>query len=53
MRQAVASGDPDERADAVARLIAEETRVTMLVGVAAGLELAQELEHPTGGPTET
>jgi hypothetical protein len=53
VRQAVAGADPDERADAVARLIAEETRVTMLVGVAAGLELAHELEHPTGGPTQT
>jgi hypothetical protein len=53
VRQAIASDDEAERADAVHRLIAEETRITMLVGVAAGLELAHELEHPTGGQTET
>ncbi len=35
--------DPDERLDAVRRLIAEETRVSMLVGVAVGYELAQTL----------
>jgi hypothetical protein len=50
VRQAVASDDPDERADAVHRLVSEETRITMLVGVAAGLELAHELQDPTGGP---
>jgi hypothetical protein len=49
VRQAV--GAPDAE-DAVHRLIAEETRVTLLVGIAAGLELAHELEHPTGGPTD-
>jgi hypothetical protein len=52
VRQATASEDPAEREDAVHRLIAEETRLTLLVGVAAGLELAYELEHPTGGPTD-
>ncbi len=35
--------DPDERLAAVRRLIAEETRVSMLVGVAVGYELAQTL----------
>jgi hypothetical protein len=53
VRQALASEDPAEREAAVSRLVAEETRITMLVGVAAGLELAHELEHPTGGQTET
>jgi|SRR6476469_4664127 hypothetical protein len=50
VRQAVADGNPE---DAVHRLIAEETRITLLVGVAAGLELAHELENPTGGEPQT
>jgi hypothetical protein len=53
VRQATASEDPAERVDAVHRLIAEETRLTLLVGVAAGLELGYELEHPSEGPTQT
>jgi hypothetical protein len=47
IRQALADPDPGA---AVHRLIAEETRITLLIGVAAGLELEHELEHPTGGP---
>jgi hypothetical protein len=35
--------DPDERVAAVRTLVAEETRVSMLVGVAVGYELAQML----------
>ena len=35
--------DPEERVTAVRTLIAEETRVSMLVGVAVGYELAQML----------
>jgi hypothetical protein len=35
--------DPDDRLRAVRTLVAEETRLGMLVGVAVGLELAQEL----------
>jgi hypothetical protein len=35
--------DTDERVDAVRALIADETRVSMLVGVAVGYELAQTL----------
>ena len=35
--------DPDERLAAVRTLVAEETRVSMLVGVAVGYELAQVL----------
>ena len=35
--------DPEERLRAVRTLVAEETRLGMLVGVAVGLELAQEL----------
>jgi hypothetical protein len=35
--------DPDERVRSVRTLVAEETRLGMLVGVAVGLELAEEL----------
>jgi hypothetical protein len=35
--------DPDERLAAVRTLVAEETRVSMLIGVAVGYELAQIL----------
>jgi hypothetical protein len=35
--------DPEERVTAVRTLVAEETRVSMLVGVAVGYELAQML----------
>jgi hypothetical protein len=37
--------DPEERAAALRTLLAEETRLGMLVGVAVGLELAQELSN--------
>jgi hypothetical protein len=36
--------DPAERTAAVRTLLAEETRLGMLVGVAVGLELARELD---------
>jgi hypothetical protein len=41
--EAALADDPDERLVAVRTLIAEETRLGMLVGVAVGLELAHEL----------
>ena len=41
--EAALGDDPDERLLAVRTLIAEETRLGMLVGVAVGLELAHEL----------
>jgi hypothetical protein len=41
--KAAGRADPDERVTAVRTLIAEETRVSMLVGVAVGYELAQML----------
>ena len=53
VQQAVSPEDLAERMDAVHRLIAEETRITLLIGVAAGLELEHELEHPSGGPEKT
>ena len=48
-RAAAEPEDSGERVRAVRTLIAEETRVGMLVGVAVGYELANELERP---PTE-
>ena len=39
--------DADERLRAVRTLVAEETRLGMLVGVAVGLELAEELAKTT------
>jgi hypothetical protein len=36
--------DPTERSAALRSLLAEETRLGMLVGVAVGLELARELD---------
>jgi hypothetical protein len=41
--KAAGKPDPDERVTAVRTLIAEETRVSMLIGVAVGYELAQLL----------
>jgi hypothetical protein len=41
--KAAGRADTDERVEAVRALIAEETRVSMLVGVAVGYELAQTL----------
>ncbi len=41
--QAALQEDADERLRAVRTLVAEETRLGMLVGVAVGLELAEEL----------
>jgi hypothetical protein len=39
--------DPAERLRAVHTLIVEETRVSMLIGVAVGYELANALNNPT------
>ena len=41
--RAAGTADPDERVAAVQALVAEETRLSMLVGVAVGYELAQML----------
>ena len=42
--RAASDPDPQQRLMAVRALIADETRVGMLVGVAVGLELAQQLQ---------
>ena len=43
VREAAAASEPGERLAAVRTLVAEETRLGMLVGVAVGFELAREL----------
>jgi hypothetical protein len=47
VREASGGEDPHERERAVRTLLAEETRLGMLVGVAVGFELARELGHST------
>jgi hypothetical protein len=44
VREACSRPDPDQRLRELRTLLAEETRLGMLVGVAVGFELAQELE---------
>ena len=43
--KAATTPDDDERVTAVRTLVAEETRLGMLIGVAVGWELAKELER--------
>lgn len=45
MREASGLEDPAERMRFMSALLAEETRVSMLVGVAVGFELARELSE--------
>ncbi len=54
LRQAAGIEDPLEREREVQTLLAEETRLGMLVGVAVGFELARELDRQTARtPTDT
>ena len=46
--EATGQEDTEARLEAVQRLIAEETRVSMLIGVAVGYELAHVLEPRQG-----
>jgi hypothetical protein len=46
---AAGRADPDERIAAMRNLLQEDTRVSMLIGVAVGYELAHTLIHPTEG----
>jgi len=50
--KAAAAEDADGRLAALRTLLAEETRIGMLVGVAVGWELARELDgvDPSAGP---
>jgi hypothetical protein len=43
--KAAGTADPEERFQAVRRLIEEETRVSMMIGVAVGIELADVLNE--------
>ena len=53
LRQAAAEPDEAERLTRIDTLIAEETRMAMMVGVAVGWELARELDprDPESGGT--
>jgi hypothetical protein len=44
---AAGRADPDERVHAMRNLLQEDTRVSMLIGVAVGYELARTLLDPT------
>jgi hypothetical protein len=46
--KAAGRADPDERLAAVQTLVAEETRLSMLIGVAVGYELAHVLNENRG-----
>ena len=46
--KAATTPDPDDRIVAVRTLLAEETRIGMMVGVAVGWELRNELDRQTG-----
>ena len=50
VREATGDEDPDVRLRATRTLLAEETRLGMLVGVAVGYELARELRHEQTAP---
>ena len=50
VREAAGHDDVGERLRAVRTMLAEETRLGMLVGVAVGFELARELARASGGP---
>jgi hypothetical protein len=52
LREATNDQDPDARARAVRTLLAEETRLGMLVGVAVGFELSRALRQVTGAENE-
>jgi hypothetical protein len=45
VREATTAEQSDERVRAVRTLLAEETRLGMLVGVAVGFELSRELDR--------
>jgi hypothetical protein len=52
VREAAGQEDPGERLRVVQTLLAEETRLGMLVGVAVGFELARELVSVPGPTTQ-
>jgi hypothetical protein len=52
VREAAHGDDPAVREQTVRLLLAEETRLGMLVGVAVGLELSRELRHQASQPQD-
>lgn len=44
VREAISAGAEEERLAAVRTLLAEESRITMMIGVAVGWALAEELQ---------
>ena len=52
VREAAGTEDPADREREVRTLIAEETRLGMLVGVAVGFSLAHELDRLRSSPTD-
>jgi hypothetical protein len=52
VREAAGQEDPGQRMREVQTLLAEETRLGMLVGVAVGFELARELASGPGPTTQ-
>jgi hypothetical protein len=50
VHEATGHDDVGERVRAVQTMLAEETRLGMLVGVAVGFELARELDREPGAP---
>jgi hypothetical protein len=52
VREATGAESPEERLRAVRTLLAEETRLGMLVGVAVGFELSRELDRGSGADNQ-
>ena len=52
VREAAGHEDPELRLRALRTLVAEETRLGMMVGVAVGFELARELDQRGAAPPE-
>ena len=53
VREAVGEADPEQRLTAVRTLMADETRLGMLVGVAVGFELARILDADGEAASDT
>lgn len=52
VREAIGESDPDARLRSIRTLLAEETRLGMLVGVAIGVELSRTLDFDEPPPQE-
>ena len=52
IREVAADPDPDARTRALETMLAEETRLGMLVGVAVGFELSRLLDERAGPPND-